>query len=64
MAFGQAIPYVNKLANLLTGYKQPSKDVQNGIIYPGDKACRVGTSPHAKWHESREPVSGFNAPSR
>ena len=50
---GQAIPFVNKLANMLTGYRQPSKDVQNGInVYPGDANCRVGTSPHTKWHEA------------
>lgn len=50
---GQALPFINKLANMLTGYKQPSKDVQDGVnVYPGDQECRVGTSPHTKWHEA------------
>ena len=46
------MPYVNLLANALNGFKHTDLNVQRSQrVYPGDVACRVGTSPHAKWHE-------------
>ena len=49
---GIAMPAVNALANALTGYDHADADGQASInVYPGDLACRVGKSPHAKWQE-------------
>ena len=46
---GAALPYVNLVADALTGFpKGPS-----GEVYPGDEHCRSHSpmAPHAKWHE-------------
>ena len=50
---GLAMPYVNMLANAMTGFKHTDGEVQHcKDVYPGDQQCRVGPSPHAKWHEA------------
>ena len=50
---GLAMPYVNMLANAMTGFKHSDSEVQHcKDVYPGDAQCRVGPSPHAKWHEA------------
>ena len=49
---GEAMPYINMISNALSGYPHPDKDIQRCTnVYPGGEACRLGTSPHAKWHE-------------
>ena len=49
---GEMCKYVNMLGNALTGFKRSDKDFQACVnVYPGDAACRVGSSPHTKWHE-------------
>ena len=49
---GEIIPAVNGLANALTGFPHSDGDLQSAVnVYPGDAKCRVGPSPHAKWHE-------------
>lgn len=49
---GEAMPIFNMLCNAMNGFPHADKDVQAGRnVYPGDKACRVGMSPHTKWHE-------------
>ena len=49
---GEAMPYVNMLCNAMTGFKHADPAIQScKNVYPGDAACRVGSSPHTKWHE-------------
>ena len=45
---GDMCKYVNMLGNALTGFTRSDKDFQACVnVYPGDAACRVGSSPHA-----------------
>ena len=48
---GAAMPYVNMVADALTGYKHADDVRRSRGVYPGDDTCREGPSPHAKWHE-------------
>ncbi|EGB09438.1 hypothetical protein AURANDRAFT_63034 [Aureococcus anophagefferens] len=48
------MPMVNKVANLLTGFKHADADQQRcERVYAADDRCRkLDVAPHAKWHES------------
>ena len=45
------IPFVNGLADALTGFKQTDHDVNHSIdVYPGHSFCK-NDQPHSIWHE-------------
>ena len=48
------MPGLNKVANLLTGFKHADADQQRcERVYAADDRCRkLDVAPHAKWHES------------
>merc|ERR1719178_213995 len=45
------MPYVNSVANVLTGFVHTDQNVQDAKdVYPGDDRCRK-VQAHSKWHE-------------
>ena len=49
---GMLVPYVNQLADAISGVPQTDPVVTNAWnVYPGVEQCRGGDSPHATWHE-------------
>jgi hypothetical protein len=47
------MPVVNHFLNSMTGFDRSSDPNVQKVVdtYPGDIECRIGLSPHAKWHE-------------